>query len=134
MLCCEDSSCLVYPVAFAYNCWNPTRRPISVGIARWPFMLFWSRQVHYLSHTVSHEGIHTDATRSKVIKNLPSSSNLERLHPFLGLAGSLTALNNTEMLFRPYSIISAQLLSLHTLILISYYRSRLTHQGLSCIA
>ena len=48
---------------------------------------FGADKVVYLGHTVSHEGIHTDPKKIKVLKDLPSPSNLENLRSFLGLAG-----------------------------------------------
>ena len=44
------------------------------------------RQVLYLGHTISDQGISPDATKIEAIKNFPKPINLKSLRSFLGLA------------------------------------------------
>ena len=48
---------------------------------------FGAAKVVYLGHSVSSAGVHTDPAQIKAVHDLPSSTNLEQLRSFLGLAG-----------------------------------------------
>ena len=47
---------------------------------------FLLRQVQYLGHTISDQGISPDATKIEAVKNIPKPINLRLLRSFLGLA------------------------------------------------
>ena len=48
---------------------------------------FFMKQIHYLGHIVSSNGIQMDPTKVEVILKWPEPRNVDELQTFLGMAG-----------------------------------------------
>jgi hypothetical protein len=48
---------------------------------------FYQRQIHYLGHIISEEGITMDSEKIKSIEGWPTPRNVTKVRSFMGLAG-----------------------------------------------
>jgi hypothetical protein len=48
---------------------------------------FYKRQIHYLGHIISEEGIIVDPKKVQPIREWPMPRNVEEVRSFMGLAG-----------------------------------------------
>lgn len=55
--------------------------------ARWEKCSFGQTEVEYLGHVISQEGVATDPSKIKAIKDWPTPKNITKLRSFLGLSG-----------------------------------------------